>query len=82
MSNAIAHELTSSPQEQPLSFNITVSRTYRWQTESPQDQAAFISSLVQLFRSLNGGAPLQLMGVRDPDTADGPSGMAGHSILS
>ncbi|KAJ3524302.1 hypothetical protein NM688_g8587 [Phlebia brevispora] len=51
----------------PLAFNITLARTYRWQTENEQDQANFVIALVRLFRSLNGGAPLQVVGFRDPD---------------
>ena len=42
-----------------------MSRTYRWQTENQRDQSNFISELIQLFRSVAGGAPLDLVGVRD-----------------
>ncbi|KAI0652057.1 exocyst complex component Sec3-domain-containing protein [Trametes meyenii] len=50
----------------PLAFNITMSRTYRWQTESQQDQSSFLTALVQLFRTLMGsGAPLEVVGVRE-----------------
>ncbi|KAI1789802.1 exocyst complex component Sec3-domain-containing protein [Ganoderma leucocontextum] len=50
----------------PLAFNITMSRTYRWQTENQKDQSSFISDLIRLFRSTTGGnAPLELVGVRD-----------------
>ena len=50
---------------QPLAFNISMSRTYRWQTENQKDQTSFISELIQLFRAVTGGAPLELSGVRD-----------------
>ncbi|KAI0328157.1 hypothetical protein GY45DRAFT_1326692 [Cubamyces sp. BRFM 1775] len=54
----------------PLAFNITMSRTYRWQTENQNDQSSFLSSLVQLFRAVMGGnAPLELVGVREPGEA-------------
>ncbi|KAJ3008272.1 hypothetical protein NUW54_g3220 [Trametes sanguinea] len=54
----------------PLAFNITMSRTYRWQTENQTDQSNFLSSLVQLFRIVTGGnAPLELIGVREPAEA-------------
>ncbi|KAJ3771437.1 exocyst complex component Sec3-domain-containing protein [Lentinula raphanica] len=47
----------------PLAFNITLSRTYRWQTENQQDQDAFIKSMIQLFHKITGGsAPLRLEG--------------------
>ncbi|KAI8990472.1 exocyst complex component Sec3-domain-containing protein [Trametes punicea] len=54
----------------PLAFNITMSRTYRWQTENQNDQNTFLSTLVQLFRTVAGGnAPLELIGVREPGDA-------------
>ncbi|OSD03282.1 hypothetical protein PYCCODRAFT_1434698 [Trametes coccinea BRFM310] len=54
----------------PLAFNITMSRTYRWQTENQTDQSNFLTSLVQLFRIVTGGnAPLELIGVREPAEA-------------
>ncbi|TBU49952.1 exocyst complex component Sec3-domain-containing protein [Dichomitus squalens] len=63
----------------PLAFNITMSRTYRWQTENQKDQSSFISDLIQLFRSVTGGnAPLELVGVRDPtnETSSRPPPLA------
>ncbi|PPQ62995.1 hypothetical protein CVT24_006101 [Panaeolus cyanescens] len=52
----------------PLAFNITLSRTYKWQTENRDDQAAFLEALVRLFRTItNGQVPLQLDGVPDFD---------------
>ncbi|KAI0778389.1 exocyst complex component Sec3-domain-containing protein [Trametes elegans] len=54
----------------PLAFNITISRTYRWQTEDQRDQINFLATLVQLFRTVMGpNAPLELIGVRDPTEA-------------
>ncbi|KAJ6627091.1 exocyst complex component sec3 subunit [Mycena sp. CBHHK59/15] len=38
----------------PLAFNITLSRTYKWQTENPTDQSQFLDALVRLFRTLEG----------------------------
>lgn len=59
---------------QPLAFSITLSRTYRWQTENQNDQANFLASLVQLFRTVTkGGAQLQLEGLRDPGSIPGKS---------
>ncbi|KAJ7932567.1 exocyst complex component sec3 subunit [Mycena leptocephala] len=49
----------------PLSFNITLSRTYRWQTESPPDQSQFLEAVVRLFRTVSPDGPLQLEGVED-----------------
>ncbi|TFK77261.1 hypothetical protein BDN72DRAFT_784249 [Pluteus cervinus] len=56
-----------------LAFNITLSRTYRWQTENEGDQIAFIDSMVRLFRGLAGNAPLQLEGVPEPPIDNGRS---------
>ncbi|KXN85680.1 Exocyst complex component 1 [Leucoagaricus sp. SymC.cos] len=56
----------------PLTFNITLSRTYKWQTESPTDQSNFLVALVRLFRQITGGAaPLHLEGISDPDGSEG-----------
>ncbi|KAJ4485946.1 exocyst complex component Sec3-domain-containing protein [Lentinula aciculospora] len=50
----------------PLSFNITLSRTYRWQTENQPDQDAFIKAMIQLFHTVTGGsAQLRLDGLGD-----------------
>ncbi|KAF8213226.1 exocyst complex component sec3 subunit [Mycena galopus ATCC 62051] len=49
----------------PLSFNITLSRTYRWQTENPPDQVQFLEALIRLFHSVAPDASLQLDGVED-----------------
>ncbi|KIK07465.1 hypothetical protein K443DRAFT_673379 [Laccaria amethystina LaAM-08-1] len=56
----------------PLAFNITLSRTYRWQTENQDDQASFLEALISLFRVITSGAPLQLDGIEvaAPVTAD------------
>ncbi|TEB38979.1 exocyst protein [Coprinellus micaceus] len=62
----------------PRSFNITLSRTYRWETESRELQASFLQTLVQLFRNVTGGAaPLQLEGVPELDRAETPTQRAG-----
>ncbi|KDQ30968.1 hypothetical protein PLEOSDRAFT_1036431 [Pleurotus ostreatus PC15] len=58
----------------PLAFNITISRTYRWQTESQADQANFINATIRLFRQItNNSVPLQLEGMQDPDAAPAPA---------
>ncbi|KAG6887860.1 hypothetical protein C0995_012111 [Termitomyces sp. Mi166 len=49
----------------PLSFNITLSRTYRWQTENQLDQANFLDALIQLFHVVAPGSALQLEGFQD-----------------
>lgn len=46
-----------------MALNITLSRTYRWQTENENDQANFVEALVRLFRAVSGNAPLQFDGV-------------------
>ncbi|KAF5384820.1 hypothetical protein D9615_001378 [Tricholomella constricta] len=46
----------------PLSFNITLSRTYRWQTENQVDQTKFLEALIQLFHTVAPGSSLQLEG--------------------
>ncbi|KAJ6574943.1 exocyst complex component sec3 subunit [Mycena capillaripes] len=49
----------------PLSFNITLSRMYRWQTENPADQSQFLEALIRLFHTVAPNANLQLDGVED-----------------
>ncbi|KAF5375148.1 hypothetical protein D9758_000450 [Tetrapyrgos nigripes] len=51
----------------PMSFNMSLSRTYRWQTENAQDQETFIRALVQLFQTVTGGAPLRVEGLSNGD---------------
>ncbi|KAI0830519.1 exocyst complex component Sec3-domain-containing protein [Trametes gibbosa] len=52
----------------PVAFNISMSRTYRWQTENQRDQIEFLLALIQLFRTVMGeSTPLQLVGIRDPN---------------
>ncbi|KAG1715987.1 hypothetical protein ID866_1152 [Astraeus odoratus] len=46
----------------PLSFSITLARTYKWRTENRVDQSAFVHTLCELFHELIGG-PLQLVGM-------------------
>lgn len=56
----------------PLAFNITLSRTYRWQTENPTEQSTFLEALVRLFRTVTAGAAsLQLEGLSVPDSVPG-----------
>ncbi|KAK0478326.1 exocyst complex component Sec3-domain-containing protein [Armillaria novae-zelandiae] len=51
------------------SFNITLSRTYRWRTENAVDQVKFLEALIPLFHTVTGGkAPLQVEGF--PSTED------------
>jgi hypothetical protein len=50
-----------------LGFDITLSRTYRWQTED-REEAIFLDNLVRLFRSVTSGqVSLHLDGVQDYD---------------
>ncbi|KAG5647578.1 hypothetical protein DXG03_008931 [Asterophora parasitica] len=62
----------------PLSFNITLSRTYRWQTENQVDQSSFLEALVQLFHTVAPGSALQLEGFPDTQrvTVDRPDSRA------
>lgn len=58
----------------PASFNITMARTYKWQTENHLDQVNFISAAVKLFYVVtNGIGTLHLVGVRQngPGPANG-----------
>ena len=40
---------------------------YRWQTEDPEEQAAFLKATVRLFRRVTGNKPLQLIGIIIPE---------------
>ncbi|KII93765.1 hypothetical protein PLICRDRAFT_152811 [Plicaturopsis crispa FD-325 SS-3] len=63
-------ELRAISVENPLSFSITLARTYKWQTESQRDQSKFLIAIIRLFRNVTGGsAALQLEGIADPDSA-------------
>ncbi|KZP31167.1 hypothetical protein FIBSPDRAFT_724739 [Athelia psychrophila] len=54
----------------PQAFNITLARTYKWQTENANDQVNFLAALIRLFRQVTGGAKaVQLIGMDDPDAA-------------
>jgi hypothetical protein len=54
-----------------ISLNVTLARTYKWQTENALDQTAFVRALVDLFRALV-DAPLHLVGVDEAsNSADG-----------
>ncbi|KAG2159680.1 exocyst complex component Sec3-domain-containing protein [Suillus bovinus] len=58
-------ELRGIEVSNPVSFNITLARTYKWQTENHLDQANFISAAVKLFYIVtNGTGTLHLVGVR------------------
>ncbi|PFH54821.1 hypothetical protein AMATHDRAFT_353 [Amanita thiersii Skay4041] len=51
----------------PLAFNITLARTYKWNTENQVDQANFLESLIRLFRIVtSSSAPLHLEGISEP----------------
>ncbi|EEB97934.1 hypothetical protein MPER_02649 [Moniliophthora perniciosa FA553] len=39
----------------PQTFNISLARTYRWQTENQWDQDTFLKTLIQLFYTVTGG---------------------------
>ncbi|KAF8078783.1 exocyst complex component, sec3 subunit [Lyophyllum atratum] len=54
----------------PLSFNITLSRTYRWQTENQGDQSSFLEALVHLFHTVAPGSSLQLEGLPEPQKVE------------
>ncbi|KAG2120700.1 exocyst complex component Sec3-domain-containing protein [Suillus discolor] len=69
-------ELRGIEVSNPASFNITLARTYKWQTENHLDQANFISAAVKLFYIVtNGTGTLHLVGVRqnEPGPANGAS---------
>ena len=54
----------------PLAFNITLARTYKWQTEQSNEQLAFLHALVDLFRTVSDG-PLQVVGLPEAETRSG-----------
>ena len=56
-----------------MSFNITLARPYKWQTENYVDQRAFVHALIELFQSLIGGQ-LHLVGVSDGEHGKWESG--------
>lgn len=70
-------ELRSIEVVNPIFFNVTLGRTYKWQTENPVDQSAFIHALIDLFRSLI-GSHLQLQGVNDPAVPTLPANRGTH----
>ncbi|KIY70189.1 hypothetical protein CYLTODRAFT_371472 [Cylindrobasidium torrendii FP15055 ss-10] len=45
-----------------ICFNISLSRTYKWDTDSAEEQKVFIHAMIQLFRQISND-PLQLDGV-------------------
>ena len=70
LSFAVVTAKSCSISSQPINFNITMARTYRWQAENPRDQLNFISALIQLFHTVSQGSlPLNITGFRFPDAA-------------
>ena len=67
----------------PLVFNITLSRTYRWQTDDQDDQTNFLHSLIRLFRISSSG-PLRLEGITEPEplAGDDTSTKIDHTLRS
>lgn len=64
--------ITQLTRTQQASFNITLARTYKWQTENHLDQANFISAVVKLFYVVtNGTGTLHLVGVRQNEPGPG-----------
>ncbi|KAH9982337.1 exocyst complex component Sec3-domain-containing protein [Lactifluus volemus] len=61
------HELRAIEVVNPLAFNITLARTYRWKTEKPNEQLVFLHSLVDLFRNVSNGS-LQVVGLPEIET--------------
>ncbi len=53
-------------------FDITLARTYKWDTEDPRDQAMFLYTSARLFRQTNPGVPLATVGF-NPDAPPGSS---------
>ncbi|KAG7099041.1 hypothetical protein E1B28_000920 [Marasmius oreades] len=48
----------------PQAFNITLARTYKWQTENERDQESFLRAIVRLHQAVTGGLPpLKLEGL-------------------
>jgi hypothetical protein len=53
---------THAMMPQPTLFNITLGRTYRWETASVRDQTAFLNAVVTLHRQTTRGRKLILVG--------------------
>ncbi|KAJ8083824.1 hypothetical protein AAF712_000742 [Marasmius tenuissimus] len=48
----------------PQTFNITLARTYKWQTENDRDQENFLKAIIKLYNTTTGGSPpLKLEGL-------------------
>jgi hypothetical protein len=62
---------------QSRSFNITLARAYRWQTEKSNEGLEFLHTLVDLFRSVSGGS-LQVIGLPEPGTRKGEINFRWH----
>ncbi|KAI9461020.1 exocyst complex component sec3 subunit [Lactarius psammicola] len=56
----------------PVAFNITLARTYRWQTEQSNEQLAFLHALVDLFRITSNGSLQDLKEYDDPPSSHSP----------
>jgi Exocyst complex component SEC3 N-terminal PIP2 binding PH len=66
---------------QPSTVNITLARTYRWQTEESSEQLEFLQILVDLFRSVSGGT-LQVIGLPEPGIDSGEVHFCSHVIAA
>ncbi|KAG5636373.1 hypothetical protein H0H81_008291 [Sphagnurus paluster] len=66
-------ELRAIQVTNPLSFNITLSRTYRWQTENQTDQASFLDALIQLFHNVAPGSSLHVEGLPETQKVSDPA---------
>lgn len=74
---------TFTSAQKPLVFNVTLSRTYRWQTENQDDQTTFLHSLIRLFR-IACSTPLRLEGIKEPEllAGDDTSTKIDHTLRS
>jgi hypothetical protein len=57
--------------KQPSSFNITLARTYMWQTEQANEQLEFLHLLVDLFFQSVSDGTLRIIGLQEPRTQSG-----------
>ncbi|KAK7059116.1 hypothetical protein VNI00_001741 [Paramarasmius palmivorus] len=58
-------------------FNITLARTYRWQTENQREQDIFLRTLIQLFHTVTGGS----MSLRVEGMSNGESSQPGRQRI-
>ncbi|KAM6498447.1 Exocyst complex component Sec3 domain containing protein [Amanita muscaria] len=68
------HELRAIQVLNPLAFNISLARTYRWQTDDPVDQLNFLHAVIRLFHMVTSNSqPLRLEGMTEPEpVSSGP----------